>query len=830
MKSNLSKCSECPLENQKLVFGETNCSGDIEKVDLLILAEAPANEEIKQDRPLVGTAGKVFRQAFKESGLETLNHFITNVVLCSNIVDGKTVNPPAEAVELCKPNWKKIIEKTKPKIILLLGSIPMNVFGLGETGISKLRGFHKHEEFGDIFLTFHPSYVQRNGGITSEVGRAFLDDFNQVFKFLNKTSGESLGEGVKVVEDQQTPYYFQLPNWCYDKNVCLMDCQYIYETNSILYIFRDSEGKKIFHKESATDDYCYILPGVDLEDSPMTIDISKTSLVLGRSLDRLNYNYGIYEGDVRKEVKRTIDYRYVRKEEECEVKLRKLFVDIEVYGKGDRTFPDPREAPNPINAISFKFNDGGPVNVWIASVGGVSVNKDLLKEKLPENIEVKVFSSESKLLTAFTKMVRESDVDSMWGWNFLGFDMPTIFNRMRKVGVDPNKMSPVGITSFDIKKYGRVFIFGMHVGDMLDLYKELTYSVEESYKLDFIANKHLKTGKLSYSGTLDSLYEKDIYEFIKYSGTDTMLLEKLDDRLGHIDLKFELVRICSSTWKIAETTMGLVDPLCLSYVKNLNLACRNSLSIKTEESIPGAYVRNPKAGRHLYVIDLDFSSLYPSVACSCNIGPNTYVAKISPTVAHHIIYNRDKIRTNSKSVNITYNPSKKSSISEEIKVSRLIELIEQNQWIVTAAGTIFKSHDEELSILYKIFTYLLGSRKQYKNMRDDYKRAGEKNLTKKYNNVQQSYKILANSIYGVLANFAFRFFNLDLATSITLTGQEIIKFSGYHLGYYMKDKKTNINPNFMDNYDNENIPYLLYTDTDSIFIAMGDYLLDKSLI
>ena len=67
---------------------------------------------------------------------------------------------------------------------------------------------------------------------------------------------------------------------------------------------------------------------------------------------------------------------------------------------------------------------------------------------------------------------------------------------------------------------------------------------------------------------------------------------------------------------------------------------------------------------------------------------------------------------------------------------------------------------------------------------------------------QWSYKILANSMYGVMANPGFRFHNPDMAEKVTTTGQKVIKFSRKKLeesGY---------------------VP--LYSDTDSSFLQLKD--------
>ena len=122
----------------------------------------------------------------------------------------------------------------------------------------------------------------------------------------------------------------------------------------------------------------------------------------------------------------------------------------------------------------------------------------------------------------------------------------------------------------------------------------------------------------------------------------------------------------------------------------------------------------------------------------------------------------------------------------------------------------------------------MDSRKEYKDMKKKAQKEGNEYYIQQYECIQMAYKILANSLYGVLSNFAFRFYNLDMAKSITLTGQEVVKFSGFHLGKYMKDEDLSIDNKFHVNYDNKPIPYLVYQDTDSIFIQIGEYLIDNN--
>ncbi|MCK5015554.1 MAG: hypothetical protein KAS32_00620, partial [Candidatus Peribacteraceae bacterium] len=98
----------------------------------------------------------------------------------------------------------------------------------------------------------------------------------------------------------------------------------------------------------------------------------------------------------------------------------------------------------------------------------------------------------------------------------------------------------------------------------------------------------------------------------------------------------------------------------------------------------------------------------------------------------------------------------------------------------------------------------------------------------KYFNIQWAYKILANSIYGVLGTPSFRMFKIDLAESVTLTGQEVAKFAGHHLAQYMVTGSKDVDTKFLEGYE-EPKDYLCYQDTDSVFIMIGDYLQEKGI-
>jgi len=816
-KSKFSDCEKCPLFNSPIVVGETNSGEDLSKVRVLFLAEGPAKEEVKQKLPLKGRAGIIFREVFKESRLFEIPHFITNVCLCSNIINGKPVTPPLEAIKLCKDNWRELIKITRPEVIVVFGGTAMNALevNLKGEGIAKFRERNPHKfvmgDFEcDLFGIYHPQFLGYNGGLEGTYGPPFISDMDRVYKFLNpdkkKQKKSKLGLSLKE------PYMFKFPDWCFSKEFKLMDIQHNRKTGEILHIFRNINGERKYFTAKDSE-YYYYLRGEKLEDAPYLSKISDVYLFLERPQGWSEE--ARYESDVRSELKRSIDYYIQRKIDEPDIHPKIMYFDIEIFNFGSREFPSPKKAKNPINAISYKIDDG-PVKVLI----GDSVHIDKKKIDDPDMI---MCSSETDLLKRFCKVIRDEEPELITGWNSNDFDFRYIYNRMRKQALDPNLLSPLNNTDINISRYREIFISGTYALDMMELYKSFTYQGEESYSLGFIANKNLGKGKIKieFVTELDDLYQKNLRKFIEYSKRDCQLLYDINKKMGHIELREEIRRFCSSTWRATETTMGQIDPLCIAFAKRKGLVCKNSECRRTDELIPGAYVRNPISGLHSYVVDFDFTSLYPSIIRSMNIGPNTYIGKISEEDAYTYIYYKDKLKSK---IELTTNVMMGNPKKIMIKRDKFLSWLEENEAIVTIAGTIFKGHNIERSFLNEILEFLTLRRKKYKDLMLKAKSQKDESSSKLFENRETAHKILANALYGVLANYAFRFFKLDLAKSITLTGQEVIKFAGFHCSQYLQNENTEIDKTFMNNYDKKQIPRLIYTDTDSIFISMGDWL------
>ena len=65
-------------------------------------------------------------------------------------------------------------------------------------------------------------------------------------------------------------------------------------------------------------------------------------------------------------------------------------------------------------------------------------------ERHNDNWNIYIFESEKEMLKYFTKDMKEYNPDMICGWNLVNYDIPYIINRMYRIGLNPNELSPVG--------------------------------------------------------------------------------------------------------------------------------------------------------------------------------------------------------------------------------------------------------------------------------------------------------------------------------------------------------------------------------------------------
>ena len=826
IQKSFANCAICPLLNSPSCIAETNCEKDISKVDVLIVAENPGKDEVKANppRPLIGKAGQLFRKYFQKYKIDKLNYFLTNIVLCQTMnQDGTTGNPTEEIAENCKENVLRFIEYCNPKLIVLMGATPTNTlnvgyFEMGNVGITKKRGnFFKekiNDKIYDVFVMVHPSYVNRNRSFESK----FEDDMKLVYSFLTGEKMEKKNEiktsGIKG------QFLYKLPKHFYTDEYRLVDVQNLSQTNEVLFIFRDKNNKKIFHKES--DRYvAYIAPSnIEAKKIVPYTDLEQISLSYR---DKYSLDPDItYEGDLRITTKHAIDYYMQSQGEAIKVKPNIMYLDIEVDMGDIKAFPKPTEAKFPINLITIISTSSVEKTVTYILDNKTEPIKEI------EGVEFKIFKNEKSLLLQLIRDFPKYDCDYITGWNVISFDMEYIFNRLKNLHINYGDLSPFKTFYIDGLRY-ICSLPGYVVLDQLYLYKMLTFTKKESYKLGYIAQEELGETKIELPYAINEMYWKMLNKTIEYNVKDVDLLVKLENKLKHISLLDEIRTICNTSFDGGSSEFGQVDSIIVSFLKKKGMASKNSNPHDTKVSYPGAFVLNCIPGIYSSITDFDFTSLYPSIISSYNIGINSFVMKLKDShYGYDLTYHPENLP---EKLSVILDPSFEN---KEVVIDKndLIKQIEKDNLIFTINGCFFKSHEDEMSFYSTILEGLLSSRKAYKKKMFEAK--DEFNLTL-FNTKQLVYKVLANSLYGVVANKSFRFFDISCAAAVTLSGQESLKNTIIWGNSYMEHLKTGKDYIDPDEITKEEmygkfervVKYLTAGDTDSVFLTFEQFK-DKS--
>lgn len=818
IKSSFADCLSCQLLDAPSCILETNSPDNLEAVDVVFISENPGKNEIERDppTPLVGKAGQTFRKYFDKYVKKNFKWLLTNTVLCATInEDGTTGNPDKETIERCKENCFAIIEACKPKLIVLMGTTPMSAFGIAESGITTMRGnVYKWRNY-DVFIMLHPSFINRQ--------RSYEERFMEDIKKIPELLGLDLKEVEKIdLKNAKTGiHYYKIPDKFYTSEYKLIDVQFLNMSNEVLYIFRDRDNKKIYHKEN-DDYYCYqlkdntqikkVLPYDNLIQvkvpyrQKMTLDSSKT-----------------YEGDLKITVKHAMDYYLQKTEEEPDLPANVMFIDIETYSESMAALSTAEEAENPIAMLTYMYGDSCVTYVVDPKF---FVKTDTQKIDLKDGIII--CKNEKELLTKFSTDLKKIDPDIITGWNSNYFDMPYILNRMKKVGMSQSSLSRFNQISIEMF-HGYVDIAGMICLDMMDLYKSFVQNKKESYSLNAISMDELKRGKTESGSMFSNVYREDINRSIVYNINDVDLLKALNAKLRHIQLQDELKKICKASYRAAKNSMGQLDSLIVSFLKEKGLSSKNTEVQEKSEKFEGAYVKEPMTGLHNYICDFDFASLYPSIIMTLNIGVNTFCMKLKDyKMGYDFVYHRDKLPGE---IDIIVDPINKNQ-EFKVKTEDLIKKVESENLTYSINGCFFKKSEQ--SFYSGVLSGLLSSRKVYKKKMFEAKEKGEDARKELYNIRQLVYKVLANALYGVLGNNAFRFFNIDCARSITLTGQEMIKTAILEANNYIESFKPSgkyVKPQELSSDEmygemDRPTPNVITGDTDSLF-ATFKHVIDK---
>ena len=350
--------------------------------------------------------------------------------------------------------------------------------------------------------------------------------------------------------------------------------------------------------------------------------------------------------------------------------------------------------------------------------------------------------NEKRIIKEFYDLCRNYDIIA--GWNIMKFDTPYF-----KARGDRYDLRFPNVGQYDLfTRTKHIYRFDSNI---------------KSFSLENISQVFLGEGKIKHQGTYD-LWTKG--ELLTYNERDVELTKRIDEKL-----KISEMMILQSTWcksfprkfslyalidsVITQQSHKLRRPVPTNYKALLSYSDKNT--DEEFEKYMGAEVLDPQIGYRENVTVFDFKSLYPSIMMTCNIGFDTlnYEDGIK-CPGTSFVERGGKLKP-------TYFKTTPSCIAETIK-------------------------------------HLIGLRNTYKKLKFEYIEKGWTTRPEYQKVVSDEIivKELSNSVYGIMGMQFGRYYNLDVAESITLTGRWILNFA----------KQSFIRMGHQ----------VIYGDTDSIFI------------
>jgi uracil-DNA glycosylase family 4 len=169
-------CTACRLHETRtsVVFGEGSATADV-----VVVGEAPGQEEDRTGRPFVGRAGKLLDLLLMTAGLPRDDVFICNTLKCR---PPQNRNPLPDEMAACSGYLRGQLDAIAPRVLLAVGKFAAQALLQSDENISRLRGRVHTYQGTPLVVTYHPAYLLRSPQMT----RLAWQDFQQLRRVLDE--------------------------------------------------------------------------------------------------------------------------------------------------------------------------------------------------------------------------------------------------------------------------------------------------------------------------------------------------------------------------------------------------------------------------------------------------------------------------------------------------------------------------------------------------------------------------------------------------------------------------------------------------------------------
>lgn len=186
LKKTCLSCENCTLSKTRnnIVFSD----GNPDSAKVILIGEAPGENEDLTGTPFVGRAGKLLNQFLEMVGISREKDlYIINTVKCR---PPKNRVPTNEEKQQCAKYLYEQIKIVNPKFLVFAGATALQSFYPEKIQISKIRGkwleVDVHGKKYKSMAIFHPSYLLRNHSMEEGKPRALmLNDLKLILDEIN---------------------------------------------------------------------------------------------------------------------------------------------------------------------------------------------------------------------------------------------------------------------------------------------------------------------------------------------------------------------------------------------------------------------------------------------------------------------------------------------------------------------------------------------------------------------------------------------------------------------------------------------------------------------
>ena len=467
--------------------------------------------------------------------------------------------------------------------------------------------------------------------------------------------------------------------------------------------------------------------------------------------------------------------------------LFKVFT-IDIETKTEEGFPDIRSANEEVLLITIK--DLKSKRIITFGTEAFVHNRD--------DVIYRHCNDEHHLLREFLQFWQTNYPDAITGWNTDFFDVPYLIRRIiRELGErEAQKISPwsyINERKTFIKGNEEIHydILGISQLDYLELYKKYTYTKQESYRLDYIAQEELGDKKKENPGVdFKDFYTNYWQHFVEYNIHDVELVDQLEDKMRLLELHLTMAYNAKINPEDVYSQVRMWDTIIYNHLRKKGIVIPQKTSSGKDAQFEGAFVKDPLIGQHKWMASFDLNSLYPHLIMQYNISPETLTSeKLSVTV--------DKL------------------LNQEIDTS----YCHKRDLALTANGWTYRKDIKGFmpELMETMYANRSKFKKQMLRVQQEYEKdKSQKHLLKdisRLNNLQMAMKIALNSAYGAMGNQYFRYFDIRMAEGITTSGQLSIRWMANKLNAFLnKTLKT------------QDKDFVVAIDTDSIYLTLEELI------